>query len=247
MGEQGPTFPSDATEPQKPDERSVPKAREGLIDRARLEAGVRGVLKKLPPSYDVKATLVSRFRESMGDVMPELGELLAEELRRQIASVPADDIDALVDRVDYVVNVVASQHITRADMEARQREYFFSFHDFMPLSETLAFGVSRGTAHIHLAPSSALGIAALRADVEAGLRELARRMQEDDELKGVTSVQGTSWIVARHPRLLERLGFTIDGPISEDEHAAHFAEESRPVASAHMDRADFLARYGKDV
>lgn len=247
MGEYGPPPLPEDMEPHQSHESAEPIARKGLIDSTRLEAGGRGVLKNLPPSYDVKATLVSRFRESLGDTLPELADQLTEELRRQIAYVAADDIDALVARVDYVMNVVASRHITRADMEARQREYFFSFHDFMPLSETLTFGVSRGTVHIHLAPSSALGIAALRADVEAGLRELARRLKEDEDLKGVEIIKGTSWIVAKNPRLMERLGFTIDGPISEEERATHFSEESRPVAAAHMDREDFLARYGKDI
>lgn len=244
MGEHGPPPLPEDIEPRKARGSAEPTARKGLVDRARLEAGVRGVLKNLPPSHDIKGTLVLRFRESIYRAMPERAEFLAEVLRREIASVPADDTDALVDSVCHVMNDVASMYITREALEARQREQFMSHGDFTPLSEALAFGVSNGTAHIHLAPSSALGIAKLRADVEAGLRELARRMQEDEELRGVETIKGTSWIVAKNPRLLERLGFTIDGPISEREHQTHFAEELRPVASAHMDRADFLARYG---
>ena len=244
MGEHGPSpFPEDR-KPRAMQEPAEPTARTGLVDRARLEANVRGALKNLPPSYDAKVVLISRFRESIGSTMPEHAEFLTEELRRRIASVPAEDIDALVESVNYVMNDVASKHITREAFEARQRKQFFLYNEFMPLSETLAFGVSEGMAHIHLAPSSALGIAALRADVEAGLRELARRLRDDEEFTDVTSVKGTSWIVAKNPRLLERLGFTIDGPISEEIRAAHFAEESRPVAAAHMDRDDFLARYG---
>lgn len=247
MGEHGPPPLPEDMEPRQSHEPAESTARKGLVDRARLEAGVRGVLKNLPPSHDIKGTLVLRFREFIDRAMPERAEILAEVLRREIASVPADDTDALVDSVCHVMNDVASMYITREELETRQREVFMSHGDFVPLSEALAFGVSNGTAHIHLAPSSALGIAALRADVEAGLRELARRLKEDEDLKGVEIIKGTSWIVAKNPRLMERLGFTIDGPISEEERATHFSEESRPVAAAHMDREDFLARYGKDI
>lgn len=251
MSEQGPTRAPDADqrgdafkEPSRDASRELGKP---LVDRARVDAAVRGILQNLPATSDPKQVLVSRFLESVHHVMPEQAGLLAEALRQRIAEVPAEDSDALAQCLSSVMNDVAATFITREEFEKRQRAQFLTHGDFIPLSEALAFGVHRDIAHIHLAPANTMGIAGLRADVQTGLRELARRLQEDDALNGVQTVQATLWIVAKNPRLLERLGFTVDGPISQEEREAHFAEDPRDVASAHISREDFIARYGTGV
>src|SRR3990167_7971144 len=245
MGEHESTYRQGASREGEPSDTSAAQKQEApLMSRARVENGVRWILKDLPPSRDPKDVLVARFSESFRATVPEYAQLLTDELRRQIASVSSGDINALIDCVDNVVNRVASRYTTREALEARQREQFLSHGDFIPLSEALAFGTHDTTAHIHLAPASSMGIAGLRADVDAGLRELARRLQSDPELQNIQTVKATSWIVAKNSRLIERLGFTVDGLISEEQKERHFFEESRPVASAHMDRQDFLKRYG---
>lgn len=248
MGEHEALYRPDDSGLRKPLGESAPSKREApLMSRARIEAGVRGILKNLPASLNPKDVLVARFAESFHTTLPEYAQLLGDELRRQVASVSADDIDALIECVDDVVNRVAAQYITREELELRQREHFLSHGNLIPLSEALAFGTHGTTAHIHLAPASSLGIAKLRADVDTGLRELARRLQEEPELQAIQTVEASSWIVAKNPRLIERLGFTVDGLISEEVRERYFHEESRPVASAHMSREDLLERYGSGV
>jgi hypothetical protein len=76
-----------------------------------------------------------------------------------------------------------------------------------------------------------------------GLRELARRLEQDASMKDVSQITATSWIVAAHPRILEGLGFTVDGPIDEEKRQRDFADETRPISKAHITREDFLKRY----
>ena len=65
-------------------------------------------------------------------------------------------------------------------------------------------------------------------------------MQQDTE---VTEVEGTSWIIAEKPKLLEQLGFELHGAISEEVRAQHFAEETRPIHYASISRKVLLETY----
>lgn len=42
------------------------------------------------------------------------------------------------------------------------------------------------------------------------MKELARQVTMLPELQKVETISGTSWIVVQYPRLVERLGFTIE-------------------------------------
>jgi len=57
-------------------------------------------------------------------------------------------------------------------------------------------------------------------------------------MKNIEKITATSWLVAS-PRKLERLGFTIEGEISEEERNKHFKNDNRKIVKASMERKKF--------
>lgn len=124
-------------------------------------------------------------------------------------------------------------------------EYFTSSVKFIKENVKKINKEDAETILIHLPPAKefikAEGMAKFKEEIVKGLIELAKVIKLHPEIKKIYSI---SWIVAKNPILLERLGFTIEGQISEDEKKKHFTEETRPVAKAFMTSEDFLNRYG---
>ena len=126
------------------------------------------------------------------------------------------------------------------EMEIATRKGFVRESKFLPLNELLSYGRDKDLVHIHLAPARTLSIGELMSGVRDGLRKLAALVRQEN---GIQRIEATSWIVAAHPKLMERLGFTVTGPISESMQQEHFSTESRPVSNALMSREDFLYKY----
>lgn len=119
------------------------------------------------------------------------------------------------------------------------RDGFFKSTDTIPLSDVLSYNRGNdGEVHIHIAPSE--DIPNLLSEVDAGLRALCEEFAQDRSLQ---TVKATSWIVAEHPKVLERFGFTVYGLVSEEVRKKYFEHESRPVAWATMSREVLEKRY----
>jgi hypothetical protein len=133
-------------------------------------------------------------------------------------------------------------------IEQVQRENTINGPDNLKLSEVLYMsinGQNEKEAEIHLAPATELikqdGIGNFRKEVENGLKKLAEIIKTNDNIEKITA---TSWIVAKNPSLLERLGFTVIGEISKEEREQeNYRDEKRPIAKAFMKREDFLFKY----
>jgi len=117
-------------------------------------------------------------------------------------------------------------------------------YKFIPLNEILSYGIAGDLIHIHLEPAEGRSPGEKMELVQQGLRELAKKLIEDHALEGIKTILATSWIVAAHPRIMEKLGFKVEGPIDEKMRREHFADESRPVGYSHMSREQFLELYG---
>jgi len=131
--------------------------------------------------------------------------------------------------------------------EKVQRENTINSNGNLKLSEVLYTSLNeqnKNEIFIHLAPAEEFikenGIANLKKEVEKGLAKLAEIVESNKNIEKITA---TSWIVAKNPLILERLGFTVVGEISEKERMEDFNNEKRPVAKAFIERSDFLARY----
>jgi hypothetical protein len=127
------------------------------------------------------------------------------------------------------------------EFEKIQREAFVEQGGFEKINEVLSYGKEGNNIHIHLAPSMELR-AGLRGQVMKGLEELADIIEKNKEIKNITA---TSWIVAEHPKLMEKLGFRVNEEVSEELRRERFPGEERKMAEASMTREEFLEKYGK--
>lgn len=84
-----------------------------------------------------------------------------------------------------------------------------------------------------------------------GMRSLAVMLERNQDFKEVKEITATSWIVTKHPTVLEGLGFTITdqgGSASKMLQSGIYTHaKSEPWRHAYMRRDDFIRRYGRTV
>ncbi len=110
------------------------------------------------------------------------------------------------------------------------------------LSELMYYTIDRRnwTALIHIGPKGDLSLGEILKAFRDGLHELAKQVEEDERIK---EIRATSWIVASNPGLLEKAGFTVEGPVDEKTKIEDFRDETRPISSAHMSRERLLEKW----
>lgn len=115
--------------------------------------------------------------------------------------------------------------------------------------EAVLYGNRHGderSFHLHVGASRTMSPAELLADIRAGMRELARKLQHDPAFAMVDTVVGTSWIVGANPKLLALMGFSVEAePISAERAAAHFGGETRVIKRATISRDALIAKFGE--
>lgn len=95
-----------------------------------------------------------------------------------------------------------------SEFQQRLREEFLEHNRSIPMNEILSYGEGPpGTIHVHLAPAE--DIPNLLTEVKDGFVRLAALFNEHPEWQ---TVNVKSWIVEQHPRIVERLGFTLEPP-----------------------------------
>ena len=129
-----------------------------------------------------------------------------------------------------IENLVEFERITRIDFNKK----------FIPLNDVLSYGRDGNTIHLHVPPSESIGLKEKMYLLKSGLIDLAAMVKDDPTIVEIT---GTSWIVAKAPKLLESLGFTDRGLVSDEKRREYFGGETRPVAEAYISRQDLLDRY----
>lgn len=114
------------------------------------------------------------------------------------------------------------------------------------LSEVLYAGLENKYAHIHLADAydfmTKENIADFDLEIKKGLINLAKLIEP---MKNIENITATSWIVAKSPKRLEKLGFTIIGEISEEERNKYFTNSTQIIHKAYIDRKKFDELYLK--
>jgi hypothetical protein len=110
-----------------------------------------------------------------------------------------------------------------------------------PLNEIMYYGGRDDYIHIHLA--NARDLKNLRALVLDGLQKLAEVIKNNEKVK---TIEATSWIVAKNPGLMEKMGFEVEGEIDEEFRRRHFSDDKRKISKATIGREEFLKRYLKE-
>ncbi len=129
-----------------------------------------------------------------------------------------------------------------AAFEKALRKNTTSRRGFTELNDLLSYGKSGSEIHIHIFFNETLSVSEKVKMIEVGFGKLADIVDMDEEVKEITA---TSAIVAEHPKILEKYGFIIDGPISKDERGKRFIYDNTKIDRAHISREEFLRRYKK--
>jgi hypothetical protein len=105
------------------------------------------------------------------------------------------------------------------------------------VNEFLSYDIQENKLNVHVFSGGLEGSFAKYAE---GLCEVARVIEQHKE---VESVEAVSWIVVKHPKILERLGFTIE----KEDNGQPKVETSNGEVTGHasMTREDFLKKYLK--
>jgi hypothetical protein len=159
---------------------------------------------------------------------------------REAAATPDREefIQRMTEALDPILDLYAEKG---EEFEIVARRSFIENGGFTELNQLLAYDIDGTTVRLHIPPNEMTSPGEKRRLLVDGLRMLASVLVEREDL---LQVNAASWIVAAHPHLMERLGFTIDGGIDEEVQRTHFAGETRPIALAHIDRGAFLRLYG---
>ena len=99
-------------------------------------------------------------------------------------------------------------------------------------NEALHWNLDENDAQIHLSAVKTLGISKIKKVVVGGLEELAKTIKENQQIK---TINATSWIIYKNPKIIERLGFKIVK-----------TNEERSEATASITREEFLKKYLKE-
>ena len=107
------------------------------------------------------------------------------------------------------------------------------------LNEVLSYTVNGDIIQIHIfSGKKEYGLA---QKVFEGLKELAEAVSKDPNIK---TIEAISWIVSKHPKLIEKkMGFIIGGDVDPEYIKEHFDDEDGEIKKAYISRDDFLNRY----
>lgn len=213
-----------------------------ILSAETAEREVLKILNAAPPGQKVE-TLTSRLSLLFSNI-PEDKAAKLESIFRELKTVSIESEEDFAHTAATKLYAFITENFTAQELEARMRPIFIEQSGFIPLNEILSYGIYRSEAHIHLAPAKTKPVRETMELIKQGISELARKITTDEEMQHIDLITATSWIVAEHPRIMERLGFTIEGPINEEMKKEHFADETKDVSRCYMSKEELIRLYG---
>ena len=226
------------------------KKEEGLVEKAPAEKEdkeMEGAKKRFGDIFDSHEDGAKRVDDILSTIRPILesglvdGEKITQSLKQ------CSDIK---NREEFIAKTASAlepiadlRKSNPADLEKLKRKIFVEQSKFIKLNEILSYGKSGDLIHIHLAPAKDIGISEMMRLVKDGLEKLAGIVKTNKEIKNITA---TSWIVAKYPGIMERLGFTTGGKINNKMRQKHFRYDKREIHKANISREEFLNKYLKE-
>ncbi len=171
------------------------------------------------------------------DMLPD-GQSVLDELD-QIALIEnrEDFVRTISDLLEPLIELRLSEP---QEFEARQRQGFLEGGNFIAINQLLSYKLHGKSLSLHVQPNETTPPAEQKRLMLDGLRELAEIVRNNPNIKNITAA---SWIVADKPGILRKLGFTLDGSISEEERQKYFAGSDEPIDKAHISREELLEKY----
>ncbi len=207
--------------------KQVKKSIEGIFEQHKNGSErVEVVIKKLSQFLDSDAFDGKKIKESL-------------EACSQIED-KKEFIESIISALEPILDFRKS---SPEAFEQMRRQAAMEQEGMTPINEILYYGGREDYLHIHLAPAKDAGIGKLRAQVLEGLQKLAEVIKDNKQIK---EIEATSWIVAKNPKLMEKLGFEVHGEIDEEFRRQHLSGDERKISRATISRKEFLKRYFKE-
>lgn len=213
------------------------------IERETVELGIRQLLERIEQGGGRERLFKEKLEEMFRGMPAEKTEKF-QEVIDSLHMDAAEDDEVFVRSAAAALWAFANENLTEKDLEAAKRVAFVEQGGFTPLNEILSYGTRGNEIHIHLAPAKTQSMGTNLTLVKEGLKELAERIKTDPTLRDIEEITASSWIVASHPHMMEKLGFTMGGVISEEIRRDHFPGDQRDIAECSMSREDVLRIYG---
>lgn len=104
------------------------------------------------------------------------------------------------------------------------------------LSEVLGYSVEAPILYLHLAPCSSLSLVFVLREVEKGMKNLAKILEN---LPKIQKIRGVSSLIEERPELMKKFGFSLIEVMGIE----YGSDE--PMKIVEITRADFLKRWSK--
>lgn len=246
-------------EPRR-DRRPIPKR----FTRSEILAGMESTLATYQAAKNketARRELVDRMRETATryfsgmEVAPEM-ESVVDDMDRMLRDEDPAFCERMAGRIASVFERIYADEDRGNEfddklrgLEREDRHLIVEKAEGVPLSpEWMLYGNigDDDVFRLHVAVGFTLSATEKMRDLQAGMRELARRVAHDPTFENVRQIEGTSWIVGEHPELIARLGFHVaERDLTDEEKKEHFAGEKRNVRKSWMSRDELIAQYGK--
>jgi hypothetical protein len=208
-----------------------------------VERKLHGLIAGLPLEGGSKViALKDELADLFGKTYPERIDVI-NGFFGELEKITYRDDEEFIQAVSPMLQSFVSGNFSAKELERLADVSFVQEGGFTPLNEKLSYHLD-GDVFIHFAPAKE-DLMGSRELVKSGLRDLAKRIATEPEFRDVNNIYATSWITAQAPRLVEMFGFGYDGLISEEMKKKYFPGETRPIASSHMNKDDFLKKYGQ--
>lgn len=182
--------------------------------------------------------------ERVDDIFKNLGNIIdqlenAEEIKHDLEGLRGvEEKEEFCSRALTVLKQLVDWRANHlVEFENIRRQDFNEQGGFTELNQMLSYGLDGDTIHLHVPPNVSTPDSKKLRLVREGLQKLATIVNQDPSVKTIVA---TSWIVAKHPDLMTKLHFNVEGPIDEETRARHFNAETRDIALATISREDLI-------
>lgn len=191
-------------------------------------------------SYPTGKERINEIKSQIERILDSL-ENKEEILKRLTECEQIDNKVAFIEEVFNVIKPVIELMAKKPELfelEKDEQSEEAGVQEIIEINELLSYSVGGDFVFIHAVPRNEVKDSLTK--MNEGLNKLAEIVNERKEIK---TVEMASWIVARHPNIVKRFGFELDGDISSDFRNKYFHNDNAVIHRAHMTKEDFLERY----
>jgi hypothetical protein len=227
---------------EKMDNREIPpdNTTKAEAKRQEFEGKIKKALEIIFESEKTGEARVAKIRENLVILRSLIGP--PDEFLSGLDSCSQiEDEEKFVSRVfEIITPIIDVRFSDPVKYELFSRKAFLEDGRFTSVNELLAYNIIDNTLILHVPPNETTSLKDKLKLLKDGFKAIAKIVETDNNIQ---EIEGSSWIIADHPDLIERLGFTLEGPIPEEQRRGYFGIDPREMHSAKMSRADFLKKY----